>query len=362
MKPPSEPCIVSLSISIESSISYSTDYLVLRETNGPAMSEEFPPTETANAATAIVRADLYTEHDAGSGHPESPDRYTAIIGALENAEFASRLSWLDPPAVDGQDIARCHARRYIDLARREILSGAPCLSTGDTTVTKWSWEPALHAAGGACAAVDAVIESEAKNAFCVVRPPGHHAMSCHGMGFCVFNNIAIAARYAQHKHGVGKVLIADWDVHHGNGTQEIFYDDDSVFFFSTHQWPWYPGSGADAETGQGRGMGATLNRPFSAGAGRSEILAAFGEDMRSAAQKFKPELILVSAGFDSRIDDPLGDFQLTDDDFADLTRLMLDLADEYANGHVISLLEGGYNIPGLASAATAHCRALVNHG
>lgn len=324
-----------------------------------AMSEEFPPTQATNAATAIVRSELYTQHDAGYGHPESPDRYTAIINALESADFASRLRWLDPPAADQQDIARCHHEGYINLARREILSGVPCLSTGDTTVTERSWEPALHAAGGACAAVDAVMQSEANNAFCVVRPPGHHAMSSHGMGFCVFNNIAIAARYAQHRHGVGKVLIVDWDVHHGNGTQEIFYDDDSVLFFSTHQWPWYPGSGTKNETGQGRGLGTTLNRPFAAGAGRREILGAFGDDMRSAAQKFSPELVLISAGFDSRIDDPLGGFELTDDDFADLTRLMLDLADEYADGRVISLLEGGYDLSGLASAAKAHCRALA---
>jgi len=326
-----------------------------------AMSEESHPKQAKNAATAVVRSELYTKHDAGLGHPESPGRYTAIINALESADFAYGLRWLDPPAADDQDIARCHAERYVDLARREILSGATCLTTGDTTVCERSWEAAQHAAGGACAAVDAVMRQEADNAFCVVRPPGHHATTSHGMGFCVFNNIAIAARYAQHKHGVRKVLIVDWDVHHGNGTQEIFYEDDSVLFFSTHQWPWYPGSGMKDETGQGRGLGATLNRPLAAGAGRKEILDAFGDDMLSAARKFSPELVLISAGFDSRIGDPLGGFELTDDDFFDLTRLMLELADECADGHVISLLEGGYNLGGLASAATAHCRALADH-
>jgi len=326
------------------------------------MSEESSSTTDTGISTAIVTDDMYREHDTGFGHPESPLRHAAVISALEEAGFSDRLRWLKPRPAEESDIARCHSRTYFDTAKRDILSGSPYLSTGDTTVSPQSWTPALHAAGGACAAVDAVLRSEAKNAFCVVRPPGHHATPSRGMGFCVFNNIAVATRYAQQQHGVGKVLIVDWDVHHGNGTQDVFFEDDSVFFFSTHQWPWYPGTGNDDETGRARGMGATLNRPFPAGAGRREILGAFGEDMRSAAHKFKPELILISAGFDSRIDDPLGGFQLTDDDYADLTRLMLELADQYADGHVISMLEGGYNLKGLASAAEAHCRALADHG
>jgi acetoin utilization deacetylase AcuC-like enzyme len=233
------------------------------------------------------------------------------------------------------------------------------LTTGDTTISDGSWEAALNAAGGACVAVDAVMASQVKNAFCVLRPPGHHATPSRGMGFCIFNNVAIAARYAQSRHGIGKVLIADWDVHHGNGTQEIFYEDDSVFFFSTHQWPWYPGSGGRDEIGHGKGLGTTMNRPFPAGAGRTEIVGAFSEDLCSAARAFKPELVLISAGFDSREGDPLGGFLLTDEDFADLTRLMLDLAHEFAHDRVVSMLEGGYHLEGLASAVQAHCRTLA---
>jgi acetoin utilization deacetylase AcuC-like enzyme len=210
-------------------------------------------------------------------------------------------------------------------------------------------------------AVDQVMAQEARNAFCVVRPPGHHATPKRGMGFCVFNNIAIAARYAQKRYDVGRVLIVDWDVHHGNGTQDAFYNDDSVFFFSTHQHPWYPGTGRRDETGAGRGLGTNLNRPFAYGAGRREILGAFESELVEAARRFKPELLLVSAGFDSRHNDPLGGFLLTDQDFGDLTDVMLTLADELAEGRLISLLEGGYNLEGLARAATAHCERLALH-
>jgi acetoin utilization deacetylase AcuC-like enzyme len=203
------------------------------------------------------------------------------------------------------------------------------------------------AAGGVLNAVDAVLTGAACNAFCAVRPPGHHASAGRGMGFCLFNNIAIAARYAQNKYGVGRVLIVDWDVHHGNGTQDIFYSDPSVFFFSTHQWPLYPGDGP--------GQGATMNFPFPAGSGRREILGAVENHLLPAAERFQPDLVLISAGFDSRIGDPLGRFTLTDDDFADLTRAVMGI-----NSRVVSVLEGGYNLDGLASSTAAHVATLLD--
>ena len=200
---------------------------------------------------------------------------------------------------------------------------------------------------------------QASNAYCVVRPPGHHATANRGMGFCIFNIVAVAARYAQKRYGAGRVLIVDWDVHHGNGTQDIFYRDPNVFFFSSHQWPLYPGTGRADETGDGPGTGTTMNFPFPAGSGRAEILGAIRESLTPAMEKFRPEFVLISAGFDSRVGDLLGLFTLTDQDFTDLTSAVMEIAGASAGGRLVSVLEGGYNLTGLASAAAAHVAALA---
>jgi acetoin utilization deacetylase AcuC-like enzyme len=312
--------------------------------------------------TALLADPIYKQHDTGPGHPERPERYDAVVRALEQAGFMASLPRIHPRDAAEDEIAACHSRAYINEVKREIAAGARELSTGDTTVGPHSLEVALKAAGGIMNAVDAVIEGKAANAFCVVRPPGHHARPAQGMGFCIFNNIAVAARYAQRKHGIGKVLIADWDVHHGNGTQDIFYEDGSVFFFSTHQSPWYPFTGHPNETGEGKGEGCIMNCPFPAGSGRAEIVGVFRERLRRAADSFKPDLILLSAGFDSRLGDPLGQFTLSNDDFVELTKIMLEIAGTHAGGRLVSVLEGGYNLTGLASAATAHVKALGQTG
>jgi acetoin utilization deacetylase AcuC-like enzyme len=281
-----------------------------------------------------------------------------VVAAL--APLSERLLPIEHRAITEDELLLCHTPEYLAIARRDIASGCLYLSTGDTDIGPNSWEVAARAAGGVLNAIDAVMTGRARNAFCAVRPPGHHANAGRGMGFCIFNNVALAARYAQRRHGIARVAIVDWDVHHGNGTQDIFYEDPSVFFFSTHQWPLYPGTGRADETGAGAGKGTTMNFPFPAGSGRREILGAVEQSLVPALDAFRPELLLISAGFDSRIDDLLGSFTLTDADFADLTAAVQQIAARHAQGRIVSVLEGGYNLSGLASAAAAHVRALAD--
>jgi acetoin utilization deacetylase AcuC-like enzyme len=294
------------------------------------------------------------QHDPGPGHPEQPARLSAAMSRLPSLVEISKRRASD------DDLALAHTREYIQLVEREVAQNRSQLSTGDTSISSESAACARLAAGCALSAVDAVFSKQVSNAFCVVRPPGHHASAARGMGFCLFNSVAIAARHAQHAHKAERVLIADWDVHHGNGTQDIFYADGSVLFFSTHQSPWYPGTGARGETGLGAGAGKTINCPLPAGSGQAEVLTAFRELLVPAAAAFHPDLILLSAGFDSRVHDPLGQFLLTDDDFRDLTLLMLELADRHCAGRLVSVLEGGYSLEGLARASEAHVMALTS--
>ena len=313
---------------------------------------------TDTLPTALVYDDIYKLHLTDEGHPESPARCDAVMTALQSANFTGRLLRLKPRPAEDTDIIPCHSPEYLDLVKRAIARGHRQLPTGDTLIGERSLDVARHAAGGVLEAIDAVVGGTVRNAFCAVRPPGHHASVYRGMGFCIFNTVAIGARYAQRHHGIERVLIVDFDVHHGNGTQDIFYRDDSVFFFSTHQSPLYPGTGHAGERGTGRGEGFTLNCPLPAGAGRAEVVGAFTDRLLPAAERFRPQLVMVSAGFDSRVGDPLGGFRLTDDDFAELTRILLDIAGDHAGGRLVSVLEGGYSLAGLASAAASHVGAL----
>jgi acetoin utilization deacetylase AcuC-like enzyme len=293
------------------------------------------------------------DHDTGPGHPEQAARFDAALRGLPSAVHPTA-----PRAATPDELALCHTRAYIKITERDVESGRRFLSTGDTNISSASFHAAVHATGTLLNAVDLVVRKDAPNAFCVVRPPGHHATPDVGMGFCLFNSVAVAARYARQKYGLSRVLIVDWDVHHGNGTQDIFYEDSSVLFFSTHQSPWYPGTGAARESGEGLGDGFTINCPFPAGAGREQILGAFQKQLIPAADEFRPELVLISAGFDSRGGDPLGNFLLTDQDFSDLTTLMMEVADRHCGGRLVSVLEGGYNLAGLTAAVRAHATSL----
>jgi len=309
--------------------------------------------------TAIFADPICREHLAGRDHPERPERFDAVVAALGARGWAIERAARE---ATEDELRLCHTPEYLRTARQDVEGGYRCLSTGDTDIGTESWTVAARAAGSALNAVDAVMEGRARNAFCVVRPPGHHANANRGMGFCLLNNVAIAARYAQRRHGASRALIVDWDVHHGNGTQDIFYEDGSVFFFSTHQWPLYPGTGRANETGSGAGEGMTMNCPFPAGSGRREILGAVRESLMPAMRSFAPDLVLISAGFDSRAGDLLGRFTLSDQDFADLTEAVMEIADASAAGRVVSLLEGGYSLSGLASAAAAHVERLHGFG
>ena len=312
------------------------------------------PAAAQSPATQVFYDPATLRHEPGSDHPESPERIDAVMEAVRMLERQGRLSVNAPrPAIE-EEVLLVHSPQYVKLVRSETGAGRRTLSTGDTEVSSGSLGAALAAAGTVVSAVDAVLSGRASNAFCAVRPPGHHASRDRGMGFCIFNNVAIGARYAARRYGVERILIADWDVHHGNGTQEVFWSDGSVLFFDTHQHPWYPGTGSPTETGDGKGRGLIVNRPFPSGAGRSEILGAFRNQLVPAAERFRPDLVMISAGFDSRAGDPLGRFTLTDPDFAELTALVAEIARQHARGRVVSVLEGGYSLDGLARGVSAH--------
>ena len=320
-----------------------------------------PPVISPKKGTGLLFDEVYLGHLAGNtGHPERPERLIAIRDGLEKAGLLKSLYRIAPRRVTDQELTLVHKPSYVALVRRELsnLEGLRELSTGDTMVSPKSLQAAELAAGGVLNVVDAVMAGKVRNAFAAIRPPGHHATPDRGMGFCIFNNVAIAARYLQKKHGVGRVLIVDWDYHHGNGTQDIFYNDGSVFYFSTHHYGAYPGTGSAQETGAGPGAGKILNVPMPPGAGDAQFLQAFETKLVPAARNFKPDFILVSAGFDSMRKDLLGQFDISPQGFAAMTRVVVSLADEFSHGRLVSVLEGGYRLDGLAESVVAHVKAL----
>jgi acetoin utilization deacetylase AcuC-like enzyme len=327
----------------------------------PAVAEVGTTSRDLSAVpTALVYHPDYLLHDPGPSHPERPERLQAIMAHLEQQGLLDQLLQLRPEPAAEQWITRVHTPAYVQRLHTAVRS-APAALDPDTRVSAQSYDVALLAVGGVLAAVDAVLAGRARNAFAAVRPPGHHALPERAMGFCLFNQVAIAARYVQEKHGVKRVLIVDWDVHHGNGTQEVFYTDPSVFYFSTHQHPFYPGTGAAGETGAGAGQGTTLNVPLPAGSGDAEIIRAFREQLMPAAETFQPEFVFISAGFDAHRQDPLAQLQVTEVGYATLTRLVMDIAERFAAGRIVSMLEGGYHLEALPRSVAAHLRVLMGH-
>lgn len=304
----------------------------------------------------------YLKHNSGPGHPESPDRLRAIMDELEANGLLARLMTIQPGAASTRWVEKIHSPQYIDYVRQMCWEGHRYLDSLDTGICPDSYDVALLAVGGALAASDMVMEGRIKRAFCALRPPGHHAERDRAMGFCLFNNIAIATRYLQEHHDIQKILIVDWDVHHGNGTQAAFYDDPTVFYFSIHQYPHYPGTGSRAERGMDNGLGFTLNVPVPPGSGDKDYISAFEKELLPQAEEFDPDFILISAGFDPHRDDPLSSINLSEEGFSKLTEMVIDLAEKTCEGRVISLLEGGYNLKALSNSVKEHIKALLNRG
>ncbi|MBA3632530.1 MAG: histone deacetylase [Acidobacteria bacterium] len=309
--------------------------------------------------TALIHHPIYEKHDTGIGHPETPKRYEVIMNALENdKKFWESLNSIKAEPVSKGIIQAAHTPQHFKQIETAFENGVEYLDA-DTVVSMHSFEASLYGAGGACRAVDAVINGEAKNAFVAARPPGHHATAENAMGFCLFNNVAVAVRYAQNKYKeIERVAIIDWDVHHGNGTQGIFFDDPTVFFFSMHQYPWYPGTGSRGETGFGRGKDYTLNVPVKAQTSAQSQKRMFENALGDIRRSFKPDLIMISAGFDAHLTDPLGQLLLEDSDFVQMTRTVKQWADEVCGGRIVSCLEGGYNLETLGQTVKAHVKTL----
>lgn len=306
-------------------------------------------------STALFTHPSCILHDNGPGHPESPDRLKAILAELDKPDYKN-LQRLEAPQATIDQIARVHGRNYVEnILKRVPAEGFTSLDP-DTSLSPASGEAALRAAGALCAAIDHVMNSKSKNAFCAVRPPGHHAEQSTAMGFCLFNNIAIGAAHALDKHNLQRIAIIDFDVHHGNGTQEWVETEQRVFFCSSHQYPLYPGTGAAVEKGQYNNI---LNTPLSYGADGEKFRAAMENFVLPAIDRFQPEIIMISAGFDAHRDDPLAGLNFTEDDYAWITRELMKLADKFCQSRIVSTLEGGYDLNALSLSTGAHVKALM---
>jgi len=307
--------------------------------------------------TGIVRDDRYLRHGAGFFHPESPQRLEALHHMLDQPDMAKNFSLIPPRYATHAEIALVHSRSYIDWIAQ--TAGQPCCTLDpDTQTTADSYDTAKLAVGGVLNAVDAIVAGKVDNAFALIRPPGHHADSDHAAGFCIFNNVAVAARYAISRHKLSRVLIVVWDLHHGDGTQTTFYGDRQVLYFSTHEFPAYPGSGGLTEVGEGEGLYYTINVPFKAGADNAMYVKALRSILLPVARQFQPDMILLSAGFDIHQQDPLGNMKVTASGFAALTRILLDIADACCGGRCLAVLEGGYHVAGLTESVKAVLREM----
>jgi acetoin utilization deacetylase AcuC-like enzyme len=304
--------------------------------------------------TGLVTSDTYQNHNTGEGHPEKIDRVTAVIDNFKKIDN-KELIWKKPTKFDQSFLINTHSYEYIDLVDKSFPENGLAFLDGDTVVSPGSKEATKDAVGSIITAIDGVQQKEFKNAFCAVRPPGHHAEKDKAMGFCIYNNVAVGANYLIEKYKYNKVAIIDFDVHHGNGTQDIFYNNEKVLYISTHQYPYYPGSGSEKETGKFNNI---LNIPLEAGTTAEQYLNAY-ENALKKLKEFRPEFLLFSAGFDAHIDDPLAQLRLNSEDFYHLTKRTLEVSKSMCNGNVVSILEGGYDLKALQDSTKRHVDALI---
>ena len=304
--------------------------------------------------TGLITSDTYQNHNTGEGHPEKIDRVTAVIDNFKRLDNKN-LIWKKPTKFDQSFLINTHSPKYIDLVSKSFPENGLAFLDGDTVVSPGSKDATKDAVGSIITAIDGVQNKDFKNAFCAVRPPGHHAEKDKAMGFCIYNNVAVGANYLIEKYKYNKVAIIDFDVHHGNGTQDIFYNNEKVLYISTHQYPYYPGSGSEKEKGK---FNNVFNIPLEAGTTAEEYLNAY-EHVLKKLKEFKPEFLLFSAGFDAHIDDPLAQLRLNSEDFYQLTKRTLDVVKSFCNGNVVSILEGGYDLKALQDSTQRHVDALI---